>query len=252
MILFCPSISAPEAGCATGCRCVTRRARTPVDRPESRSRERASVRPDNGDIDRVCCNHSQTRVGDRADNDSSQRWMSVLSKERVEAPLVRRQGRAHSIVHPRPRAASVRPTHADIGHRKGTGPVLTHFRSGRQNTDVYSARLPGELLTRRAIIEGPLFVLAEAERRECAIREVYVSRRTDPDLIRHLQRVVRDGIPITETSVAELNSIAGSTRHGGVVATVSGGHRRRSVTEEQLWSVFRLALARSARSPERL
>jgi tRNA G18 (ribose-2'-O)-methylase SpoU len=132
------------------------------------------------------------------------------------------------------------------------GPVLTHFISSRQNTDSCFARLPGELLTRRAIIEGPLFVLAEAERRECAVREVYVSRRPDPDLIRHLQRVVRDGIPITETSVAELDSIAGSTRHDGVVATVAGGHHCRYGTEKRLWLIFRLALTRSARSPERL
>lgn len=109
-----------------------------------------------------------------------------------------------------------------------------------------------ERTTNRTTLEGPAVVLAEAERRDCVISRVYVSRRTDPELIRQLGTTLRQGIPVIETSVAELNLIASCRSHGGVVASLGSRPRRRqSLTERALWFLMRLAIHQSIQPPIR-
>lgn len=72
---------------------------------------------------------------------------------------------------------------------------------------------------------GPLLVLAEAEQPDCAISTVYVSRFTDPQLIGRLEHILQGSVPITETSAAELTTLAAGRRHDGVVAILHGRRR---------------------------
>lgn len=71
-------------------------------------------------------------------------------------------------------------------------------------------------------MEGPALVPAEAQQRRCAVSEVPISRRTAPDLVGTLGSVLPRGIPVVETSVADLDAVAGTRAHGGVVALLNG------------------------------
>lgn len=115
-------------------------------------------------------------------------------------------------------------------------------------TAYFCSRPAIEPRTPQTTLESPALVLAEAERRDCAIARVYVSRRTDPDLIWQLETVLAQGIPIIETSAAELSLIASCRPHAGMVAVVGGRPRcRRSRTERGLWSLLRFGLDASIR-----
>lgn len=114
----------------------------------------------------------------------------------------------------------------------------------------YICSRPAEPRTPNITLEGPALVLAEAERSDCAIARVYISRLTEADLIWRLETVLAQRIPIIETSAAELSLIASSRPHGGVVAVMGGRpRRRRSRTERGLWSLLRFGLDGSVRSP---
>ena len=95
-------------------------------------------------------------------------------------------------------------------------------------------------------------MLAEAERRDCVISRVFISRHTDPELVRLLDTTLRQGIPVIETSAAELTLLASCRQHDGVVAVVGDGPRHQSsLTERALWFLTRLAIHESIRSPRR-
>lgn len=114
---------------------------------------------------------------------------------------------------------------------------------------VFPAQISFYRSARRATLEGPTLVLAEAEQHNCTISTVYVSRHTDPQLICRLQKALGKSAPIVEVSVTELRSMAAGRPHGGVVAIMVGRRPRRR-TERGLWSILRLAVPDAARSPE--
>lgn len=118
-------------------------------------------------------------------------------------------------------------------------------------TAYFCSRPVPEPSTQRATLEGPTLVLAEAERRECTIARVYISRHTAPELVRRLENTLRKGIPVVETSAAELTLLAGCRPHSGVVALLGRPVQRRSLTERTLWYFLRLALHESVQTPSR-
>lgn len=116
-------------------------------------------------------------------------------------------------------------------------------------TAYFSTRPTNEPTTLPTTLEGPTLVLAEAERRTCVISRVYISRHTDPDLVRKLDSTLRQGIPVIETSAAELTLIASCRSHGGVVAVLGGKPRQHSLLERALWFLLRCAIHESIHSP---
>jgi len=119
-------------------------------------------------------------------------------------------------------------------------------------TAYFHTRPATEAVIHRTTLEGSAVVLAEAERGDCVISRVYISRHTAPDLIRQLETTLRQGIPVIETSVAELNLLASCRPHGGVVAVLGGRLRQQSsLTERGLWFLTRLAIYESTRPPSK-
>jgi tRNA G18 (ribose-2'-O)-methylase SpoU len=120
--------------------------------------------------------------------------------------------------------------------------VFTAYFATRPTTE------PTKLLT---TLEGPAIVLTEAERRKSVISRIYISRHTDPEVIRQLETARTKGIPVIETSVAELTLMASCRPHGGVVAMLGGRPKERSLIERALWFLTRLAIHESVQSPAR-